>query len=111
MAAATNEQVQQYADQRFRPRSEQLRQVYLAIKDDQQAFDDIYENLTNDPTWTDQRQDAPPHLLTPDDMLAYNTFMVRYIEFIEGALTGTTCNEAAGQWPVILSACVRPVEP
>jgi hypothetical protein len=99
MAAASNEQVQQFVNERVRVRCEQLRHVYLACKDDQAQIDDVYANLTTSPTWTDARDDAPPHLMTSNDVLAYNAFMVAFVTFIEGN----------GEWPVIMDGCVRPV--
>jgi len=107
MAEATNEQVQVFADTRIRPGCEQIRNLYLKLKDDQAVFDDIYGNISTDPDWVDSRPDAPPHLMTPNDMLAWNTFASRFVEFIEGTLTDVTMNEAASQFPVILDCCVR----
>ena len=105
---ATDAQVQQYVNERFRVRAEQARALYLAIKDDKAVIDDVYANVSaGSPTWTDVRNDAPPHLLTPSDVLAYNTFMDMFIAFIEGTLTNDNKNSGAAQWPVIQDACVR----
>lgn len=109
MAAASNAQVQAYADAVVRPLDEQLRKVYLLAVDARAALDDIYENLTNSPTWTDNRPDAPPHLLGPNDVLAWNTFLVGLIKLVEGTFTDVTeANSFAAQWAVILKGCVRP---
>lgn len=107
MPAATNAQVQQYVNDRVRPRAEQIRALYLACKDDRAAFDDIYTNLTNSPTWDDSNSSNPPHLLTPSDVLAWNTFLYGLVAFVEGTLTNDNKAEAAAQYPVILQACVR----
>lgn len=45
--AASNTQVQQYVNERMRPRAEQLRALYLAIKDDQAVIDDVYANVSD----------------------------------------------------------------
>jgi|SRR3990167_2432201 len=105
--AATNAQVQAYADLRVRRRAEDIRNLYIAIKDDKAVIDDVYANLIDNPTWTDQRGDNPPHLLTPNDVLAYNTFMDMFIAFIEGTLTDQNKNSGAAQYPVIKGTCVR----
>lgn len=93
---ATNAQVQQFANERVRVRSEQIRALLLSMEDDITAIDDVYANLTSTPDWTDQRQDAPPHLLTPSDVLAWNTF----INDIKTAMRNNV------QLPVVLKACV-----
>jgi hypothetical protein len=108
--AATDAQVQQYVNERVRPICEAIRNLYLQCKDAQAAIDDVYANLTApSPTWTDTRQDAPAHLMTPSDVLAWNTFVLRLTEFVEGTLTDANKNEAAGQYAVIVDSCVRPV--
>lgn len=97
--AATNLQVQNFADGRVRPFCEAVRAVYLTAKDAKSAIDDVYENLTKSPTWTDNRTDGPAHLLTPNDVLAYNTFINDLITMIEGN----------AQWPIIQKSCARGV--
>lgn len=82
--AASNEQVQAYTDQRVRPRCEQIRALYLACKDDKSAIDDVYANLTDSPDWTDTRTDNPPHLMVPNDVLAWNAFISGFVSFVEG---------------------------
>lgn len=107
--AASNAQVQQYVNDRVRPRCEQIRNLYLSIKDDKAVIDDVYANVSaTSTTWTDSRTDAPPHLLTPSDVLAYNTFLDAFISFVEGGTT-TTMDDGSAQWPVIQDACVRSV--
>lgn len=106
--AATNEQVQQYVNERVRPRSEQIRALYLLCKDDKGSFDDVYANLTDSPDWTDARTDAPPHLLTPSDVLAWNTFVTGFIALVEGTFNNVSeANGVSAQYPIIVEACVR----
>lgn len=113
MATANNAQVQQFVNNRVRPRCEQIRNLYLACKDDTSALGDVYENLNNggdggkDGPWTDKRDDAPPHLLSPADVLAWNTFIQGFIKLVEGTFSE---KEASQQFPVVLQACVRPVQ-
>lgn len=97
---ATDQQVQTYVDQRVRVRSEQIRALLLSMQDDKNAINDVYAALTQPtPTWKDNRTDGVPHLLTPSDVLAWNTF-------ISDALTSMNGD---AQLPVVQSACVRPV--
>lgn len=107
---ATNAQVQNYVDQRVRPRCEQIRSLYLAIKDDKATIDDVYANLTSGSPWSDERTDSPPHLLSASDVLAWNTFINLLINLVEGTFPDlSTANSADDQYPVVLKACVRPV--
>lgn len=100
MATATDQQVQQFVNERLRVRAEQLRAILAGMKDDKAAIDDVYAALVQqNPTWTDQRTDGPPYLLTGSDVLAYNAFINAVIPAIEN-------NE---NWPVVLQGCVRPV--
>lgn len=99
MAAATDQQVQQFVNERFRPFAEKLRALYNAAKDNRAALDDVYAALTAEsPTWADNRSDGPPHLLAPSDVLAWNSFMSDFVAFVEGN----------AQTPIVLKACVRP---
>lgn len=97
---ATDEQVQQFVDTRIRPHSEQARALKLIFDDDRASIDDVYQALLpeNSPTWTDGRTDGPPHLLSPADVLAINSFM----EDIRTAMA----NHAS--YPIIVKACVKP---
>jgi len=99
MAAATNEQIQRFVNERFRPWAEAMRAVYLQAKDHRASLDDVYEALNGANTWDDNRSDGPPHLLSDNDVLAWNTFMANLITFIEGQ----------AEWSVVLKACVRGV--
>lgn len=108
--AATNLQVQQYVNERIRPRAEQLRALYLALKDDVAAIGEVYANVSGASTWIDDRSDGPPKLLTPNDVLSYNTFAQRMISFIEGSITNENKLEGSQQWATVQAACVRPVQ-
>lgn len=112
MAIASDQQVQAYVDSRVRPRCEIIRKLYLLVKDDSATIDDVYAALTQPtPTWTDNRPDFPPHLLTPSDVLAWNTFIVGFTKLVEGTFANVgEANGAAAQYPVILDACVRSPE-
>lgn len=96
---ATNQQVQNFVDSRVRPRAEQIRALLLAMEDDRAAFDDVYANLSSNPTWTDNRQDGPPHLMEPNDVLAWNTFLADTVTAMRGN----------AQLPVVLKGCVRSI--
>lgn len=100
MAAATDQQVQQFVNERVRPRAEQIRALVAAMQDDKSVIDDIYQALNvESPTWTDQRTDGPPHLLTPADVLGYNSFITFAIPNLN----------TAADYPTIEKACVRPI--
>lgn len=96
--AATNQQVQQYVNERVRVRAEQLRSIYLAMVDDKAAIDEVYANLTKaSPDWKDNRTDGPPKLLVPNDVLAYNSFITALIAAFE----------SNANWSTVRAACVR----
>lgn len=98
---ATDQQVQTFVNERIRLRAEAARSLALAYDDDISAIDDIYNALNiQSPSWSDQRADAPPHLLTPNDILAINSF----IHDIRDAMKNHS------QYPIILKACVRAVQ-
>ena len=109
--AASNQQVQQWANERTRVRAEQIRALKIAIEDDVAVFDDVYANLANSPTWDDDRTDGPPHLLTPNDLLGIHTFNVGFLAFLDQTVQDAAAKIAAAddQLPVVLNACVRPV--
>jgi hypothetical protein len=109
MAIATNAQVQRFADDRVRPRCEQIRALYLACKSDKASIDDIYANLTQDnppDPWTDGRADNPAHLLTSSDVLSVNAFITGFIALIEGGDVNDMTN-ASAQTSKVLAACLR----
>lgn len=100
MGLADNVQVQNYVDTRVRVHAELARALELAFSDDISTIDDVYNALNvQSPSWTDARTDGPPHLLTPSDVLAFNSFM----HDIRDAILNH------GQYPIVLKACVRPV--
>lgn len=104
MAIATDLQVQNYVDQRIRPISEQIRNLVANMNDIKATIDDVYAALqpANNPTWTDTRDDGPPHLMSADDVLAINTI-------ITDLLDPTTGIAANAQYPIVEKACVNPV--
>jgi hypothetical protein len=96
---ATDEQVQNFTNTRIRPHAELARALAIAFSDDISAIDDVYNALNvQSPTWEDSREDGPPHLLTPSDVLAINSFL----HDIRDAITGHA------QYAIVLKACVRP---
>lgn len=110
MAVSSDAQVQQFFNERIRRRCEQIRSLYLACKDDQAVFGDIYENLTQpSPTFADTRLDVPVKA-NASKGLAWNTFVFHFIKFVEGTLTDQNKNEAGAQYAQVQSLCVRPVE-
>jgi hypothetical protein len=97
---ATDQQVQQYVNERVRVRAEQCRALLNSLLDDKSAIDDVYAACNQGtPTWTDVRIDGPPHLLAPADVLSYNAFITALIPNIRDA----------ADYPTIVRACVRPV--
>lgn len=96
MPAADNNQIQRFVNQRVRVRCEQIRNLLLSCEEDKSLFDDIYAALTNNPTWSDNNIEAP-HLMTKDDVLAWNTFISNLIAAQRGD----------AQLPIILKGCVR----
>lgn len=106
--SATNQQVQRFVDERFRPFAERVRELYLLAKDHRAAIDDVYAACAQQsPTWTDSRVDGPPHLLVPQDVLSWNAFMANVIMAIEATADGNTLNQISGNWATVLKACVR----
>lgn len=107
--AATDAQVQSFFDQRIRPRCEQIRDLYLLCKDDKSVIADVYEHLNGSPTWDDDRPDAPPHLMTPANGLAWNAFITGFIALVEGTFADVgEANSVAANYPTILNGCVNP---
>lgn len=95
----TNTQIQTFVDTRVRTHSELARALKITFDDDRASIDDIYQALTNSPTWTDQRTDGVPHLLTAADVLAVNAFMEDVRTYMA----------SHASYPVIIKACVRPI--
>ena len=98
MANASNLQIQTFSDQQVRPAAEAARHLANTFDAMIASIDDIYNALSApSPTWTDNRLDGPPHLLTPSDVLAFNTFMHDIRDAIK--------NNA--QYPIVLKICTR----
>jgi hypothetical protein len=97
MAEATNEQVQTFVNERVRPSSEVIVKLYHDVVGHLALIGDVYENVSTSSTFVDERTDGPPHLATPNDVLAWNTFMTDLVAYLEADL----------QWPVIQTLCVR----
>jgi hypothetical protein len=96
--AATDAQVQAFVNDRLRPRCEQALRLKQLLDQDIASIGDVYANVSAvNPTWTDTRSDAPPHLMTPSDVLALNTF----INNIRDALRDNA------QWPIVQKCVVR----
>lgn len=116
MPAATNAQMQAYSDQRIRPMAEGIRNVFLLAQDHQAVIDDVYARAVSNDRWNDARTDGPPHLLmsgnsaSPDDILNFNTALVRILQFKNGTFANVNeANEFAALWAVLQDACVRTV--
>lgn len=112
-AAANNTQVQQYVNERVRVRAEEWRHLDLAMADDKLAINDVYDACepTNEATWADNRTDGPPRLLAPGDVLSYNAIISIWPKIKDGTATDQEVDNFAANWPVFMSACVRPVNP
>lgn len=111
MAAATDQQVQQYVNERLRVRAEQFRAINNALNDDKLALNDVYDacDPPNEATWTDDRNDGPPRLLTAQDVLVYNTIISMWQKFRDGTATLDDVAAFAANWATFQTACVRAV--
>jgi len=116
MPAATDAQMQQFANERLRPFAERLRGVFAAAADHKAAIDDVYARAVSNSRWTDSRTDGPPHLLmsgnsaNPDDMLQFNDLLTHLLHLRDGTFPDlATANAFAARWAVIQDACVRPL--
>lgn len=115
MPAATDTQMQAFADQRLRPFAELMRAVFVTGADHQSVIDDVYARGVSGDRWSDNRTD-PPHLLmsgnsaNPDDVLNFNTFLALLAKFRAGTFASVEeANSAAACWAVLQDACVRSV--
>ena len=113
--SATDQQMQNFCDQRIRPDAELIRQLINRLRDSKSEIDDEYARATSNSAWVDNRED-PPHKLqsgnnaNPDDLLNYNAFATALLAIFDG--TGDAAANAAAvrsSWPVLERACVRPV--
>lgn len=110
MAAATDQQMQVYCDQRIRPRAEQARAIVAAMRDDKAALDSVYERAVSAEAWNDARTDGPPKLLTSQDVLVYNSVATLLLKCVDGTATLQDVADLSANWPVFQSSCVRPVQ-
>lgn len=96
---ATDAQVQQFVDERLRPRAEQVRAFLALVSDDVSAIDGVNSALSAEsPTWSDSRQDVPVRV-TPEDVLAFKEFLAD--------VKAAVANNA--HYPSVLKFCVRPI--
>lgn len=94
------QQIQQWSDERVRVRAQQIRALYNSLTDDLSSIGQVYAMLNDAGVeWADNRTDAPPTLLTKNDLLAVNTF----VSDIRTAIANNA------QLPIILKACVHAV--
>lgn len=107
--AANDTQMQQYCNERIRPRAEQVRALVNAFRDDKAAIDAVYDRAANGAAWTDARTDGPPKLLTSSDVLNFNAFATLFLKCIDGTATTQDVSDLHANLPVFQSACVRPV--
>lgn len=108
MAAANDAQMQQFANERLRPRAEQLRALFAAAADDVAAIPDVFDRAANGDPWADARASAPAHLLTSQDILVHNAVGVLLLKCIDGTATLQDVSDLHANWPVFQAACVRP---
>lgn len=109
MAAATDPQMQSFADQRIRVRAEEARHLIAALRDDRAAIDSVYERAVG-AAWTDLRPDGPPKLLANQDFLVFNSVAALLLKCIDGTATLQEVADLHANWAVFQAACVRPVE-
>lgn len=82
---ATVQQIQNFSDQRIRPRAQQIAALAVNIAADLAEIGDVYAALTGAQSgWVDGRTDGPPHLATASDILAMNTFLTDILAAITG---------------------------
>lgn len=108
MPAATNAQVQNFSDQRCRPACEKFISLLANLQLIVAQMGDVNANLTASPptTWTDSRNDSPPHLATPADLLALGGAVQAFQRVISGTGTATDSQTIAAAMPVVQSLCV-----
>jgi hypothetical protein len=109
MAEATDQQMQQYANERVRVRAEQCRALVNALNDDKLAIDDVFERAVGANPWADARTDGPPSLLNQQDILTYNAVATILLKCVDGTATLQEVSDLSANWPAFQSACVRPV--
>lgn len=107
--AASDEQMQQYCDQRIRVRAEELRASVNSLRDDKASIDEAYARASGGAAWADSRTDGPPKLLSGADVLNYNTVITALLACIDGTATLQDVTDLHGNWAAFQSTCVRPV--
>lgn len=107
--SASDQQMQQYADQRIRVRAEGLRAVVNSLRDDKASIEVVFDRAANGPTWNDARTDGPPKLLNHQDILVYNSVVTLFLKCVDGTATLDDVGQLQANWAVFQSACVRPV--
>ena len=110
MSVATNQQVQNFSDQRVRPACEQLVSLLANLQLILAQMADVNANLTaNNPstTWTDSRADFPPHLATPSDLITLGNAVQAFQRVVSGTGTATDSQTIAAAMPVVQSLCVN----
>jgi len=105
--AATNEQVQQFVNDRVRAWCEKARALLLLADDHRAAMDDVYVNLSGSPDWIDAHDGHPPHLRLPPTCWRSNTAMERYRSSATARPWRRTWADFAAQWPIVLKLCVH----
>ena len=109
MANATDQQMQQYANERIRVRAEQARAFIAALRDDSAAIADVYARANAGAAWNDARTDGPPKLLASADVLVFNTVTLALLKCLDGTASSQDVTDLNANWPVFQAACVRPV--
>ena len=107
--AANDTQMQQYCNERIRPRAEQVRALVNAFRDDKAAIDAVYDRAANGAAWADARTDGPPKLLASSDVLVFNAFATLFLKCIDGTATTQDVSDLHSNLTVFQAACVRPV--
>jgi hypothetical protein len=110
MPVATNQQVQNFSDQKVRPLCEQFVSFVQNLQMALSQMGDINANLTaTNPTttWLDVRTDAPPHLAQPGDLLAVAAASAAFGRVLAGTGTAQDSVTIATAIPIIQSLCVR----
>ena len=109
MSVATNQQVQNFSDQRARPACEQFVSLLANLQLILAQMADVNANLTASPptTWTDSRADFPPHLATPSDLITLGNAVQAFQRVVSGTGTATDSQTIAAAMPVVQSLCVN----
>ena len=101
--------MQTFANERIRPRAEQVRALINALNDDKAAIDDAYDRAVNGAAWSDNRTDGPPKLLKSSDIPNFNTFITMLLRCLAGTATSQDIIDLHASLPPFQAACVRAV--